>query len=583
MFNCVDFNSNFFNFFLLTRLKATESIAGIGRKEHSLKELAEWQKRRMLSDSLIQTIGFTSSTIACLESCGTLAIPVERYGAGCGLPVSVKYETKAATAKNNVNFQPVTGEKLLFSPYQLRAEIVVTILDDGIYEERAKFFNLKLSNPAIESAKNLTVPQNTLKPPLVRQKHSSIGQHKRLTSSPKIHIEIPEITVSILDDDHCGVFSFEKSDIAVPDNIGKARLKVQRTIGTKCRVSVPYRITPGTAKYGIDYKALQTESTLIFEEKQFENFIEIEIVDKDRFGEVFNFYIELFPPKKESAGSAKSTVELPRLGERSLVQIGICENEETRQALDRLLKTPEIPSHVVSSNWRDQFRDAFSIYREDMPAAEPGNMWPYRRVLLRRFFIHIISFPWKFILALLPPARFKNGYISYFLLLAVMGVLTAFIGDLATLLACSIGLKRRVTAITLIPLGMGLPDMFASRYAAMNEKYADAAIGSIVGSNAVSVFLGIGLSWSLASIYAEANGNLFLIPPRQFGFSFIILAGLAFVGLLVLLLRRLPPVRGELGGPNSVKYLSALFFIILWLVFVTLSTLEDYCIISSFL
>lgn len=50
-------------------------------------------------------------------------------------------------------------------------------------------------------------------------------------------------------------------------------------------------------------------------------------------------------------------------------------------------------------------------------------------------------------------------------------------------------------------LGTSLPDLFASRAAAMNEKYADNAIGNVTGSNSVNVFLGLGLPWLIASIY----------------------------------------------------------------------------------
>ena len=56
-------------------------------------------------------------------------------------------------------------------------------------------------------------------------------------------------------------------------------------------------------------------------------------------------------------------------------------------------------------------------------------------------------------------------------------------------------------AITFVALGTSLPDLFASRAAAMNEKYADNAIGNVTGSNSVNVFLGLGLPWLIASIY----------------------------------------------------------------------------------
>lgn len=83
----------------------------------------------------------------------------------------------------------------------------------------------------------------------------------------------------------------------------------------------------------------------------------------------------------------------------------------------------------------------------------------------------------------------------------MIGILTAIIGDLASIFGCLIDLKKEVTAITFVALGTSLPDLFASKSAALNEKYADASIGNVTGSNSVNVFLGLGMSWVIASIY----------------------------------------------------------------------------------
>jgi len=63
-------------------------------------------------------------------------------------------------------------------------------------------------------------------------------------------------------------------------------------------------------------------------------------------------------------------------------------------------------------------------------------------------------------------------------------------------------------AITFVALGTSLPDTFASKTAAANEKNADNAIGNVTGSNSVNVFLGLGLPWVIAAIYHWAKVNL---------------------------------------------------------------------------
>lgn len=50
-------------------------------------------------------------------------------------------------------------------------------------------------------------------------------------------------------------------------------------------------------------------------------------------------------------------------------------------------------------------------------------------------------------------------------------------------------------------------DTFASKLSAIQDTTADAAIGNVTGSNAVNVFLGIGVAWTLASIYHSYFAN----------------------------------------------------------------------------
>ena len=66
----------------------------------------------------------------------------------------------------------------------------------------------------------------------------------------------------------------------------------------------------------------------------------------------------------------------------------------------------------------------------------------------------------------------------------MFGILTTFINDmaLASIFGCLVGLKDTVmTAITLVALGTSLPNLFASRQATVQEKYADNSIGNMMG------------------------------------------------------------------------------------------------------
>lgn len=103
--------------------------------------------------------------------------------------------------------------------------------------------------------------------------------------------------------------------------------------------------------------------------------------------------------------------------------------------------------------------------------------------------------------AFIPPSQYMGGWPSFLVSLAVIGLLTAIIGDLASIFGCLIGLEDSITAITLVALGTSMPDTFASKTAAVMEKTADSSVGNVNGSNSVNVFLGLGLPWLIASIY----------------------------------------------------------------------------------
>ncbi|KAK2717491.1 hypothetical protein QYM36_006315 [Artemia franciscana] len=117
------------------------------------------------------------------------------------------------------------------------------------------------------------------------------------------------------------------------------------------------------------------------------------------------------------------------------------------------------------------------------------------------WFMHVFAVVWKILFALVPPAGLLEGWLRFIIALAMIGVLTAIIGDMAVIFGCLVGLKDGVTAIVLVALGTSLPDLFVSRVAAVQSRTADNAIGNIMGSNSVNVSLGLGLPWLIGAIY----------------------------------------------------------------------------------
>jgi len=114
---------------------------------------------------------------------------------------------------------------------------------------------------------------------------------------------------------------------------------------------------------------------------------------------------------------------------------------------------------------------------------------------------HFVAVGWKVIFSLVPPPHYGGGFPAFLVALAFIGGVTLIVAEVAGLMGCVMMLKPGVTAITFVAIGTSIPDTFASRIAAQNERYADEAVGNVTGSNSVNVFLGLGLPWVIASIY----------------------------------------------------------------------------------
>eukprot|EP00038_Savillea_parva_P031373 m.85770 g.85770 ORF g.85770 m.85770 type:complete len:815 (+) comp9642_c0_seq1:281-2725(+) len=178
------------------------------------------------------------------------------------------------------------------------------------------------------------------------------------------------------------------------------------------------------------------------------------------------------------------------------------------------------------------------------------------------------------------PVTRWHGWGAFVTSLLWIGVWTLLAGDLATGMGCTIGLEDTVTAVTFVALGTSVPDTFASKIAAENDETADPAIGNVTGSNAVNVFLGVGLSWLVGAIYQESNGRHFTVKSGALAFSVVLFTIFAIVWFVVLTLRRYL-VGGELGGTGIVKWATIALFCAMWFVFILLVAFVAYGTIEN--
>ena len=127
-------------------------------------------------------------------------------------------------------------------------------------------------------------------------------------------------------------------------------------------------------------------------------------------------------------------------------------------------------------------------------------------------------------------------------------------------------------------LNITFSDTFASKTAATQDRNADASVGNVTGSNAVNVFLGIGIAWAIASCYHAWNGTVFRVQAGTLAPSVALFCIGSVMCIAILQFRRFNKnIGGELGGPNTWRYITAGAFFSIWIGYVTYSILDAYC------
>ncbi|XP_037532582.1 solute carrier family 8 member 4b [Nematolebias whitei] len=564
------------------RIQATRMMIGAG---NILKKHAADQARKVVSSHETQAqeddphtirLEFEPSLYQCFENCGSLNLTVARHGGDPGVTVKVDYRTEDGTANAGSDYEFAEGT-LLFKPGETLKEITVGVIDDDIFEED-EYFYVHLSNPRVVGYPEMgTAPLDSSATPkaVLSDNHTA--------------------TVTIYDDDHAGIFTFESSSQRVSESVGVMEVKVLRTSGARGLVAVPYRTLDGTAKGGEDYET--AVGKLEFQNDETMKIIEVKIIDDEEYEKNKTFTVELGEPvlleigqkhgdsneNKPLVGAEEEEVAkmgCPSLGEHTQLEVIIEESYEFKSTVDKLIKKTNLALVVGSSSWREQFVNAVTVSAGDDDDEESGEE---RLPSCFDYIMHFLTVFWKVLFAFVPPTEYWNGWACFIVSISLIGVLTAVTGDLASHFGCTIGLKDSVTAVVFVALGTSVPDTFASKVAAIQDQYADASIGNVTGSNAVNVFLGIGVAWTIAAVAWRSKGEPFRVDPGSLAFSVTLFTIMAVVCVLTLLYRRRPTVAGgELGGPRTCKIITSMMFVSLWLIYILLASLEAYCHLPGF-
>uniref|UniRef100_A0A4W6FZ72 Solute carrier family 8 member 2b n=1 Tax=Lates calcarifer TaxID=8187 RepID=A0A4W6FZ72_LATCA len=593
------------------RIQATRMMIGAGNvlKKHA----ADHARRTAITDEeapedddigTCSRISFESAHSQCMENCGVLTLTVVCHGGLGENTFYVDYRTEDGSANAGSDYEYSEGT-LVFKPGETHKEIKVGIIDDDIFEEDEHFF-VRLLNLRVGDAEGMF-------------------ESDEAGAAPKARLVEPLVaTVTILDDDHAGIFTFSERMVRVSESVGTMEMTVVRNSGARGTVILPYHTESGTAKAGEDYEDARGE--LEFTNDQTTQTLQVRIIDDEEYEKHENFFIVLEEPRWLKRGisdlhrchnfftlqsfflqpfrfpaqpghcllegvegqmsaeeeEARRIAEMgkPILGEHSRLEVVIEESYEFKSTVDKLIKKTNLALVIGTHSWREQFVEAVTVSAGDGDDDEEGR--EERLPSCYDYVMHFLTVFWKVLFACVPPTEYWNGWACFFVSISVIGILTAIIGDLASHFGCTVGLRDTVTAVVFVALGTSIPDTFASKVAAMQDQHADASVGNVTGSNAVNVFLGIGVAWSVAAVYWKIKGKEFKVEPGSLAFSVTLFTIFAFICMAVLLFRRRPSIGGELGGPKVPRLLTSLLFLGLWFLYILFSSLEAYCHINGF-
>lgn len=468
-------------------------------------------------------IEFAAMAVSVLESDKRVELSLVR-SMDLTQTVSVQFETVDGTAEAGSDYIAKKGE-IVFQPNETEKQLEIEIIDDYEWEPDEMFFVKLHSDP--NDAKVM------------------IGKHC-----------IAEVT--IINDDDPGTFQFTKPSHIVKESCGKVCIEVERVDGADGKVELTWKTKDQSALHAKDY--IGGEGVLEFHTGETSKTIDIEIIDDHHFEKDETFMVEL----------TEVTCEGAKLGRLRRTVVTIVSDDEYKRMFDRVVNMAHLNLDKFafgSETWGQQFVQAMNVNGGDVEGAS-----------LLDYIMHFLTFFWKVLFAFVPPCGWAGGWIAFFVILGMIGIMTALIGDLATIFGCLIGLKKEVTAITFVALGTSLPDLFASRAAAMNEKYADASVGNVTGSNGVNVFLGLGIPWLIAAIYHKVNDQKFETPAGTLATSVVTYALCAIACVAILIMRRFVGFfgKGELGGPTGPKLVCGVLMIGMWFIYVLISALVSY-------
>jgi len=541
------------------RSAASHIILGAGSKKPHIPRISGTGGHKEA-----HSVSFELPFYSCIECDKMVHLDVIRHGP-TEAEVTIPYKTVEGTALNFQDYIPVDTE-LIMGTGVSKSIISIEIVDDDLYELDEHFY-VQLGTPRTDDGSKCVI--------------GSYG----------------ETRVTIIDDDVPGVVRFGSQEVIEgPPTVAKVKLK--REHGCSAEVTCDYQTFPQTAIPEKDY--IHVKGEIKFKKYELEKEIIIPLL------------VDNNDPERRKTATFKIVISNAQGG---LALVDLVDGE--RKSLDQIFTIVQLipqrreslalgdlkkdSGEIEPFDWRGAYKDQFfeAIFTN-------GSREEAVNASVLDHFLHAVTAPFKVILAITPPSDLCNGWLRFSFTLVTIAVLTALINDMAQLLGCALGIPDAITAVTFVALGTSIPDTFASRMAAVSDTHADNSIGNITGSNAVNVFLGLGISWSIGAIYWETatdpaekakwiirynrkvhddviKSGGFAVRSGTLKWNVITFCICAMFAFFLLGWRRIK-FGGELGGPKKWQYVSSIIMTLLWVVYIIVSaitSIEDRDLIRS--
>ena len=544
-------------------------------KKPNLDDSAEYQMDK--TDKTKRTkILFGTAKYAVAENAGKVDIHIVRTGYLLAHHV-VQWETRDGKALSGedydrcdgiVYFPPVGANKAMYGT-QMQT-ISIPIIDDDVYEPDENFFV------------QLSKPNTSICGKLIRR-HIATHQDQVVTCEDEDGVETLTLPsdaegicfgefelgphsaaeVTIINDDDPGEFSFSAPSYPVAKHKSAMVVEIVRQNGCDGKVAMKVETIDGATAHAHTH-FIPLNETIQFEHCEMNKQITIHLCPGAAIEDPSDFQVKFTLLNTETDGS--------KYGEICDAKIQIVVDETYQQMIDAVANQVMSDITVETTSWSEQFKDAMNCGGEE--GEDPSGL---------DYTLHFLSLGWKVLFALVPPTSYCGGWLTFWVSLAFIGLLTAVVADVASTFGCLLGLPDSVTAISFVALGTSLPDMFASRTAAGQDPHADASVGNVTGSNSVNVFLGLGVPWCIATIYHTLTGyddGVFRVSAGSLAFSIAVFCPCALVCLALLAFRRLR-FGGELGGPEFAAKVTSTIMFSLWVLYVVISSLESIKVIDN--